>query len=105
VAPENEQRREERVAAALRVTLDRGSGITENVSASGVFFETDASYAAGSPIRFTVDVDTPGGKMLLNCRGDIVRVERRQSRIGVAVRITESVIRPAPVASAGGPAT
>jgi hypothetical protein len=104
VPADNEQRREERVPAALRLTLDRGIGVTENVSASGMFFETDASYAPGSAIRFTVDIETPGGKMLLSCAGDIVRVEQRQSRIGVAVRITESVIRPASVAAAAGSA-
>jgi hypothetical protein len=95
VAPDNEQRREERVPASLRVGLDKGSGVTRDVSASGVFFETEAAYAAGSTIRFTIDLGTPGGDMVLSCQGDIVRVENRGGRIGVAVKITESSIRAA----------
>ncbi len=93
------------MAAALRVTLDGGTGVTQNVSASGMFFETDASYAPGSQIRFAVDLETPSGKMILTCHGDIVRVERREKRVGVAVRITESVIRPVATLAGAGPAT
>jgi hypothetical protein len=97
VVPQSEQRREERVPTALQVRLDGATGVTRDVSASGIFFETEASYAEGSEIAFSVDLETPGGKMVLNCKGAIVRVERGQSRIGVAVRITESAIRaPAP---------
>jgi hypothetical protein len=95
VAPDNEQRREERVPASLPVGLDGGSGVTRDVSASGIFFETDASYAAGSHIRFTVAIGTPGGDMVLSCQGEIVRVEHLGAKVGVAVRITESSIRPA----------
>jgi hypothetical protein len=95
VAPDNEQRREERVPAALRVGLDNGSGVTRDVSASGVFFETETGYAPGSTIRFTIDLGAPGGNMVLSCQGDIVRVENRGGRIGVAVKITESSIRAA----------
>jgi hypothetical protein len=105
LARDSEQRSEQRVAAALPVTLDRGTGITENVSASGVFFETDASYAPASPVHFTLEIDTPGGPILLDCHGTIVRVERRQGRLGVAAKITESVIRPARSRSAGAAPT
>jgi hypothetical protein len=85
-------RKEERVGAALPVDLGNATGITRDVSASGVFFETDASYALGSTISFTVELDTPGGKMLLKCQGEIVRIEQRLERVGVAVKITESVM-------------
>ena len=94
-----ESRREERVRAALPVYLgDNLSGTTRDVSASGIFFETDASFAAGGSISFAIDIDAPAGKMQLNCRGEIVRVERRETRVGVAVRILESSLRPAAVA-------
>ena len=98
VVPDNEQRRDERVPAALRVSVDGAVGLTRDVSASGIFFETDAAYAPGSDIRFTVDIGTPGGDMVLSCHGNIVRVEHRGSKVGVAVRITESDIRPVPTA-------
>jgi hypothetical protein len=97
---EEEQRGEQRVRAALRVALaDNASGVTRDVSASGMFFETDAAYERGSAIDFRIDMDTPGGPMVLSCRGQIVRVERRQTTVGVAVRFLESTLKVAEVRS------
>jgi len=90
-----ENRREERFQAALRVDLGDATGVTRDVSASGIFFETDAALADDSPISFAIDIDTPGGRMVLSCQGEIVRVERKAGRMGVAVKILDSVLRPA----------
>ena len=84
------KRREERVKTALPVVMEDAIGITSDVSASGVFFETEASMSVGNSIRFTVEFDSPRGKMHLNCVGRIVRTETRNSRSGVAVKITSS---------------
>ena len=85
-----DQRAEERVSAAWPVDLGAATGVTCDVSASGMFFETDATYALGNEITFGVELDTPGGKLILRCRGSIVRLEPRENRVGVAVKITES---------------
>lgn len=87
-----EHRKEERVNAALPVRLGSKSGITHDVSASGVCFETDEHYAVGNVISLAVEMDAPGGKMLLTCRGEIVRVIQRGERVQVAVRIDESAL-------------
>jgi hypothetical protein len=76
------------------------AGVTRDVSESGIFFETDASHAPGSRISLFIDVDTPGGRITLECSGDIVRVERHATRVGVAVRITETTIVPFAAAQA-----
>ncbi|MGQ0523739.1 MAG: PilZ domain-containing protein [Betaproteobacteria bacterium] len=89
-----EKRRDERVFTALPVDLGNASGLTRDVSASGVFFEIDASYRLGSTIEFAVELETPGGKMLLKCEGEIVRIEPRGARVGVAVKIVESSLEP-----------
>ncbi len=88
----NDKRREERVPAILPVMLGNTTGTTCDVSASGMFFETSATFAPGETISFTVEFDTPGGKRMLKCRGDIVRTEIRDPMVGVAVRITESTM-------------
>ena len=86
-----EQRKEERVRAALRVQLpDNGVGITRDVSASGIFFETLASYAAQSPISLTIEIARPAGPMLLSCQAEIVRIERRDVGLGIAVRFLDT---------------
>jgi hypothetical protein len=93
---ERDNRKEERVPAAWRVDLDSGGvGTTRDVSASGIFFEGDASYACGTSIEFSIDINTPGGPMILRCRGEVVRVERRDTKVGVAVRILDSMLNAA----------
>ena len=91
----NGNRNEERVAATRPVKLGRGTGVTRNVSASGVFFETDVNYAPGSEINFSIEIDGPGGKMMFKCQGQIVRVERRDGKAGVAARIVASTLESA----------
>jgi hypothetical protein len=88
-----EKRKGERVCAALPVALGGTTGITRDVSASGVFFETDIFCAVGSLVRFSVEVATPARTLIVNCEGDVVRTEARDAGIGLAVRITDSVMR------------
>jgi hypothetical protein len=87
-----DKRQEERVSAVLPVTLQDCVGTTRDVSASGMFFETSARLAPGDKISFSVEFDTPSGKRMLKCWGDIVRTEIRDPVIGVAVRIIESTM-------------
>ena len=90
------ERREERMSAARPVRLDRGTGVTRNISASGVFFETNVDYDAGSKISFAIEIDGPRGeKFLLRCQGEIVRVESRDGKVGVAVKIVVSKLESA----------
>lgn len=88
-----DKRREERVAASLPVALATASGITRDVSATGIFFETEAQYAKGSTVDLTVELETPAGRLQLKCQGEIIRVEKRGTRVGVAVKITDSILR------------
>ena len=88
-----EKRREERMSMRRPVQLDRGTGITRNISMSGVFFETDVGYASGSVIIFSIELDGPAEKkVMLGCRGMIVRVERRDGKACVAVKIVASKV-------------
>ena len=89
---DREKRGGERISTALPVNLGGASGVALDVSASGIFFETDSSYALGNLVSFTVEINAPVGKMLLKCQGDIVRIEPRGSRVGVAVKIIESTM-------------
>ena len=88
-----EKRREERVPAFLPVALTHASGITRDVSATGIFFETEAEYSPGNKIELTVELHSPAGKLQLKCQGAIVRIERHDSKVGVAVEITDSLLR------------
>ena len=65
-------------------------GLMRDVSASGIFFETDAAYAIGSVIEVRLDLDTPWGKVKVESEGTIVRIEPYGRRVGVAVRFTDA---------------
>ncbi len=52
---------------------------------SGVFFETDQVFSRGDPIRLTLLMSV---WTRLHCQGQIVRIERREGKIGVAVAFT-----------------
>ena len=89
------KKREERIATELPVYLDEiARGVTQNVSASGVFFETDKECIPGSEISFSIELDGVAGKMMLKCLGHIVRVEQHGGKVGVAARIIESRLEP-----------
>ena len=91
--PHHEHRKDERIQAALPVDLGTAKGITRDINATGLYFETDAEYSPGSPIDLTVEFDAPAGKMLFKCQGEIVRVDRNNARVGGAVKITDSILR------------
>ena len=76
------------------VRLGSRTGITRNISTSGIFFETDVDYAPGSEIIFAIELDgAPERELTLRCRGMVVRVEHRAGKVGVAVEIVASQAR------------
>ena len=82
--------------AALPVILENTTGVTRDLSPSGVFFWADGGlFAAGDRVSFAVQIRGAAGKMTLMCRGDVVRTEPYEAMLGVAVRITESAIESA----------
>lgn len=96
--PESSERRVgERLQIDLPMELGNGhgNGRTRDVSASGVYFETEASLTAGAPIRFSFVLDhvfpTP---LRLECEGQIIRVERREGKLGVAAAMNSYRLLP-----------
>ena len=78
------------------VTLPGGlTGMTRDISASGIYFETDSEPVGDSPLAFSVEFKNEVGVgMTLRCRGQVLRVEHHGSRVGVAARILESKLEP-----------
>ena len=90
-------RSEDRVSMKLAVTLPGGlTGMTRDISASGIYFETDSEPLGDSPLAFSVELKNDAGiGMSLRCRGHVLRVEHQGGRVGVAARILESKLEPA----------
>lgn len=87
-------RQEDRVATHLSVVLAHGRGVTRDISASGVFFETSEPLELGSPLKFAIDFDeVPGGPLRLVCEGNVVRIETARGQRGIGVAITSSKLK------------
>ncbi len=84
-------RSEPREAVSLPVQLDNGVRVTtRDISASGMYFETDSLQHLGDLVNLEINLDTPGGPMKLIAQGQIVRIESHGNRTGVAVKLVSS---------------
>jgi hypothetical protein len=84
-----ERRQAVRFPIAIPVELDEGTGITRDVSLSGVFFETTQWFAPGEPVRLTLVLERASpGDPIRQCEGQVVRVGQSNGKVEVAVAIT-----------------
>ena len=78
-----------RYPASLVVEMEQGNGVTRDIGASGVYFETQQQPVSGSPIRFTLILEhADPAPLRLGCVAEVVRVEPRGAAFGVAAHIT-----------------
>jgi Tfp pilus assembly protein PilZ len=82
-----ERRKGERYKLSLPVELKNGTGITRNISKSGIFFETERTYSIGDTIRLLLNFEHE----TLQCEARVVRVEPRNGQFGVAVELKSYV--------------
>ena len=87
------QERGKRYSTALPTCVNGVTGVTRDVSVSGLFIVQDQECAPGSHIDFWVDLDTPGGKLKMCCEGEVIRVEKIDQRFGLGVKILSQVIK------------
>ena len=77
-----------------------GSGLTKDISVSGVLFETSCPLSSGVKLIFCIDMDGPDGPARLKCEGTVVRVNTGESGLSVAVKIDDSTTGPALIGNA-----
>ena len=82
-----ERRRGERYRLSLPVQLNHGTGITCDISTSGIFFETESAYAIGNTIRLFLNFEHE----TLQCEAIVVRVESLNRQFGIAVELQSYV--------------
>lgn len=89
-SPTKPERRADRFSIELPVEMGTLQGLTRNICATGIYFETDVAQAPGSHVRFTVEVTIRGEKSKMVCEGEVVRVENNDGVIGIAVALSGS---------------
>lgn len=87
-----ERRKEERVSVSLPVSMANTAEVTRDICPSGVYFEANTPFILGERISFVIEFNNLGDNLMLKCNGEIVRVENRNCKVGVAVKILESVM-------------
>ena len=80
-----ERRRAQRYRLAVPVRLQNGStGITRDISTSGIFFETEHGHTIGDTVQLSVQL----GEASIQCEGRVVRLEQLEGKFGIAVDLT-----------------
>jgi len=96
IKPENQeirgtgQRAADRFVSELPLHMNGVDGLTKNVSATGVYFETTALAEPGSKVSFVVEVLINGQNVNMVCAGQVVRVDHKDDKVGVAVKLSSS---------------
>ncbi len=85
--------RSKRYRTDLPTTVNGVSGVTHNVSATGLYILQDQQCETGSRIDFLIDLATPGGQLKLCCEGEVVRVDKVDHRLGIGVKMLSQVIK------------
>lgn len=86
-----ELRKDQRYHAALPVSLEKATGITRDISTSGVYFWNDSicMWRPGHSISFAIELEMASERILWKCTGTVVRTERFGDMVGVAATVSE----------------
>lgn len=84
------QRAADRFISELPIEISGSQGLTRNISATGVYFETTIDPAPGSKVNFAIEVTVKGEALKMICSGEVVRVDHKDEAIGIAVRLANS---------------
>jgi hypothetical protein len=91
--------RHERIPSSFPLVANGIAAQTRDISASGIFFEIDENATLGSIINFSLQLDTPGGTLNLVGEGEVVRQERHDGKLGVAIKIISQSLDHNPIES------
>jgi hypothetical protein len=82
-----DQRAAPRFGLALRLTVDGDEGATHDLSATGLYFASDAAYVPGQTVTMVLEFPGLAGTRKLGCEAEVVRVTPVEQGFNVAVRL------------------
>lgn len=89
-SPTPAQRSADRFDTELPIEIDGVPSLTRNISATGMYIETYTHQTPGSRVHFTVEVVVRGQNLKLVCEGEVVRVEQKGDKTGIAIKLDKS---------------
>jgi hypothetical protein len=88
-----EQRNEIREPVALPLRLGDGiSAVTRDISPSGMYLEIRGDAEIGAKLFF--EMDLADARMKFTAEGHVVRLEHRDGRTGIAVKLVSPRLEP-----------
>ncbi|MDI1340779.1 PilZ domain-containing protein [Polaromonas sp.] len=82
-----EQRAAQRFGVALRLTVDGDEGATHDLSATGLYFQSERSYEPGANMALVLEFPGTGRGHPLTCEAQVVRVKPAGDGFNIAVRL------------------
>lgn len=85
----DEKRTSQRIQVEVPVYIGQEESVSRDVSMAGIYFLTDHFYTKGGRLDFSLELAyaMPGELVRLGCQGEVVRVESRNGKYGVAAKI------------------
>ncbi len=84
-----EKRLAGRYPTSCLVELDSGTGVTRNLSTTGVCFTTDTAIEPNLMLRCFIPMEKPGRNLTrLRCEGRVVRADKSEDGWDVAINFT-----------------
>lgn len=87
IATQADHRAAARFDTALTVDVAGLKAEARNISASGVYFETDVDLPLGSVVHLSVQFTHGGRNHLVACEGKVVRVTHEDGHHGVGAQL------------------
>jgi len=87
----SERRETTRHQIQVPVDFGRGTGISRDISFTGIYFITKELLEPGELLKlaFELEYAIPGKSLQLDCQGHVLRVEQLGSSFGIAAKIDE----------------
>lgn len=87
IAKQTDHRAAARFDTALAVSVAGHKAEAQNISATGVYFETDLDMPLGSLVNLSVQFTYGGRKHWLDCEGKVVRVTHADGHHGIGAQL------------------
>ena len=105
ITTQTDHRAAARFETALAVSVAGRKAETQNISATGVFFETDVDMPLGSLVNLSVQFTYGGRKHWMDCEGKVVRVTHEDGHHGVGAQLVTPFFSPESEDIVASPAT
>ena len=85
----DKKRASQRIHIEIPVYIGQEELVSRDVSREGIYFLSDHLFAEGGKLNFSLGFDyaLPGKPVKFGCQGEVVRVEQRHGKFGIAAKI------------------